>query len=454
MIARLLAVLALVATPLVAQKVADPMELVRLQPVLEQALDHIAPSVVRIETFGGARRVLGPDAAPADGVAPAQRFRYTPRDLQDLFDKIDPDELNRLWREKGLEPKEEGEPFEPRDLSKLGEETLKQLFERYGIEPGKTPPEGGGDQKKPGPLRPPGFLQAQGATTGVVLTSDGWIVVSRFALNFDPSTILVTLADGRSFTARRGGEDTSRGIALIKIDAENLPVPEFVAPDTVRVGEWAFVAGRTFAPTGRPSVHVGIVSAVGRLFGRAVQIDAYTSPANYGGPVIDVRGHVMGVAVPLSPSGRDAGVDWYDSGVGFATTIADIGELLERMKQGEELDRGWLGIALDSSGLGPGAQVAQVVPESPAAGVGLRKDDVIVAVDGTDVLNTFHLQTLLGAHMAGDPVNLKVRRGDEEIGVTVFLAAVPVKEREAQTRKEETFQLPWEGDPPPADGGR
>ena len=105
----------LVATPLAAQRLTDPMELMRLQSVLQRALDHVAPSVVRIETFGGARRTLGPDAAPRDDIAEAERFRYTPRDLEALFDKIDPDELSRLWKEKNLEPKAEDEPFEPRD---------------------------------------------------------------------------------------------------------------------------------------------------------------------------------------------------------------------------------------------------------------------------------------------------------------------------------------------------
>ena len=89
----------------------------------------------------------------------------------------------------------------------------------------------------------------------------------------------------------------------MKIDANDLPVPEFVDPGTVRVGQWAFATGRTFAAD-EPTVHIGIVSAKRRQFGRALQIDAYTSPANYGGAVIDVEGNVLGVAVPLSPTGR------------------------------------------------------------------------------------------------------------------------------------------------------
>ncbi|MBK8980509.1 MAG: trypsin-like peptidase domain-containing protein [Planctomycetes bacterium] len=432
---------------------SDPLELLRLQPVLRSAMRAVAPSTVRVETFGGTRQILTEEGQPADAVSGPQRdapLRYTPKHLEELFGKIDPDELGQLWRDAGLEPKPAGEPFEARDLQRLGDARLKQLFRKYRCGPFAPRPERGGL----GALTPPGFLQAQGATTGVVLEPDGWILVSRFALNFDPTTILVTLPDGRSFTARRAGEDTSRGIALVKIDATDLPVPTFLDPTEVRVGEWAFALGRTFGGGPLPSVHVGIVSATDRLFGRAVQIDANTSPANYGGPVIDVRGRVLGIAVPLSPQGRDAGVDWYDSGIGFAATVANLGELVDRMKAGEILHRGWLGIGLAADDLGPGARVANVAPESPARGVGLRPGDEIVTIDGTEVRNPFHLQVLLGAHMAGDPVHLRHRRGDgEPVGITVFLAEVPRAEREESTRAGETFQPPWEGDRPP-EGGR
>ena len=358
---------------------------------------------------------------------------------------------NRYFLDYELEYPESDKPKKALKLRALGTEKLRELFEEYEIPPSQPVPD-------PGQPRPrnrgrpqlvmPGFLQAQGATAGVVLSPDGWILVSRFALNFDPSTILVTLADGRSFNAVRAGEDTSRGIALVKIEAEDLPVPEHAPLDGLRVGQWAFALGRTFG-SDQPSVHMGIVSATDRLFGRALQIDAYTSPANYGGPVIDVRGRVMGISVPLSPSGRNVGVDWYDSGIGFASTIQNLGDLIDRMKQGEVLHRGWLGVSTLASHDGPGARLSAVNKNSPAARVGLEKNDTIVAIDGVELRNNFHLQMLVSSNMAGDPVHLQYRRGDGDlVGVTVFLGEVPIKEREAKTKKEETFTLPWEeGDP-------
>lgn len=374
----------LLATGAAAQRPVDPDEFLHLEPVLQRAIAAAAPFVVTIETFGGTRRSLGADG-PADGDGPPR-----PRPAQKPKDEPAPGE--------GPPP----EPDAPEDQDKDRDEKKKPKL----------------------PLTPPGFQQTRGRTTGVVLTSDGWILVSRFALNFDPTTVLVVVPGRGTFHAERAGEDTSRGIALVKIDAADLPVPTFVHPDEVKVGQWAFALGRTFA-VDEPTVHIGIVSAKNRLFGRALQVDAYTSPANYGGPVIDVHGRVLGLAVPLSPSGRNAGVEWYDSGIGFAVTIADIEGLLQRMQRGEVLQRAWLGVQLELAHLGPGAKIAGTPKDGLAAQSGLRKGDVIVEVDGVPVANGPHLQMLLSSRMGGDPVRLVVhKRADGErveVGPLVLL---------------------------------
>lgn len=358
-----------------AQRGADPEEFLRLEPVLQAAIHKAAPWTVTVETFGGTRRVLGTDG-DFDGDLPPE-----PKKPPKVFEP----------EPKGDEKKE-----------KEGEKDEKD--EKEGDKDKK-------DGKKDLPLVAPGFQQAQGRTTGVVVQSDGWIVISRFALNLDPTTILITVPGRGTFRAERVGEDTSRGIALVKIPARDLPVPEFVHPDQVHVGQWACALGRTFAAD-EPTVHLGIVSAKQRLFGRALQIDAYTSPANYGGPVIDIGGRVLGISVPLSPAGRNAGIEWYDSGIGFATTLADIRPLLERMQRGEILQRGWLGVKLESKHLGPGAKLAAVTDTGAAAKNGLRAGDVVTAVDGTAVRNGPHLQMLVNARLGGDTVTLAVRRAD------------------------------------------
>ncbi len=393
-----------------AQRGVDADEFLRLEPIVQQALAKAATFTVTIETFGGTRRVSGTDGDFDGDVPPPPKEPPKPK----------------------VEPKPDGPPEPEPDHS-----------DPDGPKEPADPKEA---ERKKKPLVAEGFKQALGRTTGVVLTSDGWIVVSRFAMNLDPTTVLVTVPGRGTFRAERAGEDTSRGIALVKIAAMGLPVPEFVHPDQVQVGQWAMALGRTFAAD-EPTLHLGIVSAKQRLFGRALQVDAYTSPANYGGPVVDVQGRVLGIAVPLSPSGRNAGVEWYDSGIGFAATIADIEPLLARMRQGQVLQRGWLGVKLDAKFLGPGARLGQTNETGAAAKAGLLAGDVITAVDGIAVRNGPHLQMLVNGKLGGDAVTLTVRRakGDvvETIGPVALLDA-PWSEQKGAKDAEQgpSFPLP------------
>jgi S1-C subfamily serine protease len=381
---------ALLAAPGFAQGAAPGDEFARLEPVLQAAMRTAAPFVVTVETFGGTRQMQGKEG-PMDGDAPPR-----PREMPRKLPKPD--------------PKEPQLPPEP--------------------------------EKNKKPLVAGGFQQTQGKTTGVVLTADGWIVVSRFALALEPTTVLITVPGRGTFHATRAGEDTSRGIALVKVAADGLPVPTLVHPDDVQVGQWAFALGRTFAAD-EPTVHLGIVSAKRRLFGRALQVDAYTSPANYGGAVVDLQGRLLGIAVPLSPSGRNAGVEWYDSGIGFATTLADIAPLLARMQNGEALQRGWLGVQIESAWLGPGAKLAGTPKDGAAAIAGLRRGDVIERVDDVEVRNGPHFQMLVSSRLGGDKVTLVVRRrevaggGVETIGPLTLLDA-PWSEQ----RQEKDAELP------------
>jgi S1-C subfamily serine protease len=389
-----------------------------LEPVLQQAMQRAAPFVVTVETFGGTRRIQGKEGE-MDGDGPPK-----PREMPPSKPKPEPD--------FEPPPKPDGTPYTPEELEKL----------RKDFEESKKKAEA---EKNKKPLVAGGFAQTQGKTTGVVLTADGWIVVSRFALALEPTTVLVTVPGRGTFHAVRAGEDTSRGIALVKIDAEGLPVPEFVHPDRVAVGQWAFALGRTFAAD-EPTVHLGIVSAKRRLLGRALQVDAYTSPANYGGPCVDVQGRVLGIAVPLSPTGRNAGVEWYDSGIGFAVTIADIQPLLARMQQGHVLQRGWLGVQFVSSFLGPGAKIERVPDGGAAAKAGLVAGDVLLQADGVDIQNGPHFSMLVGSRLGGDTVTFVVRRTDDTtatIGPVTLLDA-PWSEQKQNKEAElpASFPLP------------
>jgi S1-C subfamily serine protease len=380
------------------------LEFAALEPLVQAAIAKAAPFTVTVETFGGTRQLAGKDGEFDGDAPPPPKPKPTPT----------------------FKPNPTPEPEEPE-----------------APEPAPKPE---GDKKPPKkPLVAPGFAQAQGRTTGVLLTADGWVVVSRFALALEPSTVLITVPGRGTFHAQRAGEDTSRGIALMKIDAVDLPVPELRPADEVAVGQWALALGRTFAAD-EPTLHFGIVSAKRRLFGRALQIDAYTSPANYGGPVVDLDGRLLGIAVPLSPSGRNAGVDWYDSGIGFAVTVADIQHLLLRMQRGEVLQRGWLGVRFESKHLGPGARIASVAEAGAAAKAGLQAGDLVVEADGTAVRNGPHLQMLVNSKLGGDEVRLRVQRGEAgellAIGPFALLDAPWTEQKQGGSDQPAGFPLP------------
>ena len=118
------------------------------------------------------------------------------------------------------------------------------------------------------------------------------------------------------------------------------------------VGQWSIAVGRTYDQPG-PNISVGVLSAMGRIGSTAIQTDAKISPANYGGPLVDIHGRVLGILVPLSPQrggGEVAGAEWYDSGIGFAIPLVDVFEWLPKLKSGKDLHPGVMGITLSPDG--------------------------------------------------------------------------------------------------------
>ncbi len=286
-----------------------------------------------------------------------------------------------------------------------------------------------------------------GPTSGVVLSPDGYVISSAFALASKPAAVLVTLPDGSKHDAKIFGTDFSRQLSLLKIDAAGLTPPATAAVADAEVGEWTLAVGKAFSPT-TPNASPGVLSAKNRIWGRAVQTDAKTSPLNYGGPLIDVSGRVLGVVVPLSMTSDDAmaGADWYDSGIGFAVPWEQVTAAAERMKAGGDLRRGSLGIATTKPGnMFSVPEVAAVRDDSPAAKAGLEKGDRITAVAGQPVALLGQLQQALGPLYAGDAVEITFRRGDEEQAVTVTLEQPPEKPVKTDEPMPETPVEPKEG---------
>jgi serine protease Do len=291
---------------------------------------------------------------------------------------------------------------------------------------------GGGKAAKGGRTPVQGISKpGEGPTTGLVVSPDGYILTSTYNFIRNPPVITVVLHDGSQHVAKPLGRDETRGIVLLKAELPEgvaLSVPAFVRPDEVAVGQWAISVGVGYGGE-EPALSAGVVSAKHRIFGKAIQTDANTSPANYGGPLIDIEGRVIGLCAPLSPQGGvGVGVQWYDSGIGFAVPVAGNEALIERLKAGEVVRPGRMGVmpkpgVASASTTGGGVEVAAVQPNTPAAKAGMQPGDIIVALDGQIILDMMQLRSVIGRYVAGDKVLVRVERGDDGFEVEMVLDA-------------------------------
>jgi serine protease Do len=261
-------------------------------------------------------------------------------------------------------------------------------------------------------------LVSTGPTTGLVVTADGYVISSAFNFVQQPSSILVTLPSGSRAAAQIVARDHSRMLVLLKVNTnEKMIVPTATPRDQMTVGQWAIAVGRTYDQPG-PNISVGVLSATNRIWSTAIQTDAKISPANYGGPLVDLRGRVLGVLVPLSPQkqgGEIAGAEWYDSGIGFAIPLADILPRLPTLKSGKDLYPGVMGISLKQGDpFATSAELGATQAGSPSYKAGLRGGDTIVEIDSTPIERQSQLRHVLGPHYAGEKVHVVYIRGKDK----------------------------------------
>jgi serine protease Do len=270
------------------------------------------------------------------------------------------------------------------------------------------------------------MLFGTGPTTGLVVDPNGYIVSSVFNFVNRPTSILVRLPDGSRKAAQLVATDHSRMVALLKIDvSQPLPVPVVAPQSELRVGQWTIAVGRTFEAD-TPNVSVGILSAVGRIWGKALQTDSAVSPNNYGGPLIDLAGHVLGILVPLSPDADSevSGVEWYDSGIGFAIPAEHLWKMLPRLKKGENLDRGLMGVSFNTRDLyAEQPAISAVHPRSPADDAALRAGDKIVEIDHRKIDRAAQVREEINRRYAGDKMRVTVLRGKDRLTRDVTLIA-------------------------------
>lgn len=278
--------------------------------------------------------------------------------------------------------------------------------------------------------------QGEGNTTGLLIDDDGYVITSTFNFIKRPLIITVVTSDGIRRVAKMMGRDDSRKICLIKIqDTTGLPAAdglEFAKLSDVLVGQWALSLGVGYGDR-TPAISMGIISAKNRVGDRAVQTDANISPANYGGPLIDIYGRLIGICVPLNPQSPavSAGVEWYDSGIGFAIPLNHSESLIERLKNADtEIHPAFLGIRSTANTNGEGMFIESVVPSSAAEIAGLGAQDVILEIAGKRIPDMLTLKQVLSRFESGNQTKIKFIRtardsDDQNSEVTAVVTFLP-----------------------------
>ncbi len=271
-------------------------------------------------------------------------------------------------------------------------------------------------------------LARTAATTGVVVSSDGFIMSSAFNFIARPSAILVEFSTGERLPAQLIATDQVLKLTLLKVDANQLLPIGVPDENRVDVGQWAIAVGRMYSSPS-PSISIGVISALNRIWGRALQTDAKISPVNYGGPLINVKGEPLGILVPLSPNtnAANAGVEWYDSGIGFAVPIEAAMRSFERLKKGDDLKQGKLGIDFKKGGVGAPAVINRIWVGSPAYNAGFQIGDQITQAGSQAINSQENFKLAVGTKYASDEIEVTVKRGEESITKTITLvdALVP-----------------------------
>jgi S1-C subfamily serine protease len=262
-----------------------------------------------------------------------------------------------------------------------------------------------------------GIVPLEGQGSGVVLDSRGLIVTNNHVVD-GANRVHVSLKDGRTFVGEVVGSDEATDIAVIRVDADELPAAELGDSESLKVGQFVLAIGNALSLPGGPTVSLGVLSAKGRplpgtdfIFEGLLQTDAAVNPGNSGGPLADLEGKVIGITTMMIP---------YAQGMGFAIPINTVKKIAQEILEKGSVTRRWIGISgLDvvpqlvrRHGLqaDSGFLVAEVVPGSPAQYAGLRSGDVIVGANENEVKHTKDLLLAISKVQAGGSVRLDVDR--------------------------------------------
>jgi len=302
---------------------------------------------------------------------------------------------------------------------------------------------------------PESELKQRGLGSGVIINQEGYILTNEHVIS-DADKITVTLPDGREFIGEVKGKDARADLAIIKINAHNLPVASLGDSDNIKIGQWVVAIGNPFGfalQNPEPTVTVGVVSALHRSLGVGltyekdyndlIQTDAAINPGNSGGPMVNLKGEIVGINVAIfSTSGGY-------QGVGFAIPINSAKRIVSQLIEGKKIMYGWLGVTVQN--LTPelvgyfglvgknGVLVAKVLENSPAKIAGMKESDVITQFNNKPLSSVKELISEVSKTEVGRKVKVVVVRDKKNLNLEVQIGERP--------------ENPQESQPPPAQAG-
>ena len=368
--------------------------------------------------FAGASLMSSPAALAAAPVA-VPAVTGLP-DFSDLVDKVGPAVVNIRTTERVR--LDQGGPDDEM------QEFLRRFFGGQAVPRGRRGAPGAQPQEE---------RVQRGVGSGFVISDDGFVLTNAHVVE-GADEVVVTLTDRREFKAKVLGSDTRSDVALLKVEARNLPSVRIGDSSKIRVGEWVIAIGSPFNLEN--TVTAGIISAKARDTGEylpLIQSDVAVNPGNSGGPLINMRGEVIGI------NSQIATLSGAFNGISFAVPIDEVMRVADQIRKTGKVTRGRLGVQIsevttdvaESLGLGRarGAEVAMVEPGGPADKAGVKVGDIILKFNGKDIDRSSDLPRLVGGSAVGSRATVTVwRRGSQiELPVTI----VELQEEKSPTAK-------------------
>jgi S1-C subfamily serine protease len=279
-----------------------------------------------------------------------------------------------------------------------------------------------------------GTVPLEGQGSGVIIDPSGYIVTNNHVID-QADRVQVTLEDGRTFVGEVVGSDPATDVALVRVDATDLPAARLADSEKLKVGQFALAVGNALGLPGAPTVSLGVVSALGRplpgtdfVLEGLIQTDTAINPGNSGGPLANVDGEVIGINTAMIP---------FAQGLGFAIPAQTVKMVVDQILRNGRVVRPWLGISgLDVSPAlarrydlpsESGVLVGDVSRGSPADLCGFRRGDVIVGAGDLEVKKMKDLLLALARIAVGDGVKLIVMRNGRKYEVTARLEEAPIQ---------------------------